>query len=163
MDFDRGEALVDVGAFCLMPNHFHLLVREGEEGNISLFMKKLSTAYVMYFNKKYDRTGSLFEGRFKSEHASDDRYLKYLFAYIHLNPVKLIDSKWKTDGIRNRATAYKFIHNYEYSSYPSLVGDGGKWGKIINYRSFPNYFSHPTKYKREIFDWLSSPRTDLGE
>src|SRR3989344_4623952 len=87
--FERRETLVDIGAFCLMPNHFHLLLREKEDGNISLFMKKLLTAYVMYFNKKYERTGSLFEGKFKSEPVREDNYLKYLFSYIHLNPIKL--------------------------------------------------------------------------
>ncbi|MBI5816846.1 MAG: transposase [Candidatus Yonathbacteria bacterium] len=56
---DRGDTLVDIGAYCLMPNHFHLLVREKREGGISLFVKKLATGYSMYFNKKNDRIGKL--------------------------------------------------------------------------------------------------------
>src|SRR3989338_2657209 len=64
-EIDRGETLVDIGSYCLMPNHFHLLIREKMENGISLFMEKLSTAYSMYFNKKNERTGGLFEGTFK--------------------------------------------------------------------------------------------------
>ena len=89
-NFDREETIVDIGAFCLIPNHFHILVREKIEGGISKYMLKLMTGYSMYFNKKKGRTGNLFQGKFKSEYIGNDNYLKYLFAYIHLNPVTLI-------------------------------------------------------------------------
>src|SRR3989338_5705420 len=103
--FDRGERLVSLGAHCLMSNHFHLLLTEVDEGGISKFMQKLTTAYSMYYNKKYARTGGLFEGKFKSEHAGKDRYLKYIFSYIHLNPLKIINKNWKTDGLKNKQKA----------------------------------------------------------
>lgn len=164
LTFEREKTLVDIGAFCLMPNHFHLLLREKEDKNISLFMKKLLTAYVMYFNKKYHRTGSLFEGKFKSEHAGTNNYLKYLFSYIHLNPVKLIDPKWRIEGIKDKLKAQRFALNYEYSSYPVLGGGNQKWSKIMNTRDFPRYFLNAKHYQKEIFEWLnSSPRKDLGE
>lgn len=63
------------------------------------------TAYTMYFNKKYERTGSLFQGTFKAEHLDRDEYLKYIFTYIHLNPIKLIDPKWRENGIKNSTIA----------------------------------------------------------
>src|SRR3989344_979129 len=94
-EIDKTDILVHIGAFCLMPNHFHVLITQMEENGISKFMQKLSTAYSMYFNKKYKRTGCLFEGKFKSQHVDTDEYLKYLFSYIHLNPVKLIQEDWK--------------------------------------------------------------------
>src|SRR3989344_7070503 len=71
LQVDRGETLVDIAAYCLMPNHFHLLLREKEEGGVSRFMQKMTTAYTMYFNKRYDRTGALLQGKFKSQHAKD--------------------------------------------------------------------------------------------
>ncbi len=74
-----------------MPNHFHILFKQEKEQGITTFMQKLSTAYVMYYNKKYKRSGGLFEGKFKSKYAGEDRYLKYLFSYIHLNPLKILD------------------------------------------------------------------------
>ncbi len=83
------ESLVNVGAYCLMPNHFHLLVQERIEGGIARFMQKLITGYTMYFNKRYQRTGPLFSGVFKSRHVADDRYLQHVVSYIHLNPLDL--------------------------------------------------------------------------
>ena len=77
-DFDRETQLVAIGVYCLMPNHFHLLIKQKIVNGISLFMQKLMTAYVMYYNKKYKRTGALFEGKFKSTHVDSDIYLKYL-------------------------------------------------------------------------------------
>ncbi len=113
----RVNLLVNIGAFCLMPNHFHLLITQISENGLSKFMQKLSTAYSMYYNKKYQRTGGLFEGKFKSQHASTDRQLKYLFSYIHLNPVKLIQKDWKENGIRNKKEAIDFLNKYQYSRF----------------------------------------------
>ena len=86
----RDNTIVEIGAYCLMPNHFHLLLYEKKDGGVTTFLSKLSTAYVMYFNKKYKRTGGLFEGRFKAVRVGEDGYLEYLFSYIHLNPIKLV-------------------------------------------------------------------------
>ena len=108
-NFDRGEQSVDIGAYCLMPNHFHILLTQTNSGDVSKFMHKLTTGYSMYYNNKYERTGALFEGKFKSEHANNDRYLKYLFSYIHLNPVKLIDANWKEVGIKDKGKTIKFL------------------------------------------------------
>ena len=153
-DFNRGAQIVDIGAYCLMPNHFHILLTQTGGGNISKFMQKLSTGYSMYFNKKYERTGTLFEGKFKSEHVDNDRYLKYLFSYIHLNPIKLIDAGWKENGIKNKNEAVKFIEQYLFSSYLDYIGHSRKQTKILNVRAFPNYFNNSTVFKSELFSWL---------
>jgi putative transposase len=84
-DLGKDTSIVDIGAYVLMPNHFHLLLTQRDGGDISKFMQKLSTAYVMYYNKKYNRTGSLFEGKFKSQNLESDRYLKYIFSRLFLN------------------------------------------------------------------------------
>jgi|SRR3989344_4964416 len=155
LTFDRGSTLIDLGAYCLMPNHFHLLIKEKSDGNTSLFIKKLATAYVMYFNKKYKRSGSLFEGKFKSQHVNSDRHLKYLFSYIHLNPVKLIDSKWKEMGIRDKNKAYNFCKQYTYSSMSILIdGKVGEYGCLLNSNAFPKYFIRLREQETEIFEWL---------
>ena len=154
-DFDRGEPIVNIGAYCLMPNHFHLLLTQTDEGSISKFMQKLSTGYSMYYNKKYERTGTLFEGKFKSEHVNNDRYLKYLFSYIHLNPIKLIDSHWKEAGITDKNQAIKFLEQYQFSSYQDYLGQDRKQKKILNIKVFPKYFPVANSFKKEVFDWLS--------
>ena len=96
-EFVRGRLLMSIGAWVLMPNHFHIYIRvspKSDLGNeVSTFMRKLCTSYSKYFNAKYKRVGGLFESNFKSVHVSRDEQAKYLFSYIHLNPVKLIDQK----------------------------------------------------------------------
>ena len=152
---EKRSKLVSIGAYVLMPNHFHLLITNKEENNISKFMQKISTAYVMYYNKKYERTGGLFEGKFKSQHLNTDRYLKYIFSYIHLNPVKLIDSKWKDRGIQNKQKALKFLKKYTYSSYLDYLGINRLQNKILDTKAFPKYFPDKRSFLNEIFVWLN--------
>lgn len=153
--YKKEEELVNIHAYCLMPNHFHLLISENSINGITEFMQRLTTAYSMYFNKKYDRTGSLFQGKFKAEHINEDRYLKYLFSYIHLNPVKLIEPKWK-DGISfdiNKTLEY--LKNYKYSSYLDYLSIDRLENKILNNKLFLEYFPDKDSIDKEIFDWLS--------
>jgi len=161
------ETLVDICAYCLMPNHFHLLIHEKIEGGISRFMQKLSTGYTMYFNKLYERNGVLFQGKFKSSHADEDEYLKYLFSYIHLNPVKLIEPLWKENGISDHFAAEKYLDYYSYSSYIDYLGIGRQESAIITKGVMPTYFLSPADYQRTVSDWLKfkdqqvSTRSDL--
>ena len=78
--------VVETHAFCLMPNHFHFLVRFLEETDISVRMKYFGISYAKAINNRYKRTGHLFEGRFKIKHVDSDEYLLHLSRYIHLNP-----------------------------------------------------------------------------
>lgn len=165
LDFDRGNTLVSIGAWVLMPNHFHLYVtsptrgvgeRNGDKSSISLFLNKLCTSYSKYFNKKYNRTGSLFEGRFQAVHLKDDVQAKYLFSYIHLNPIKLIDSKWKEEGIKDKNQARKFLDEYKWSSYFDYKGVKRNENKILNRDGFINYFPEISDFDKEIFEWIDS-------
>ena len=149
--FDRGETIVDIGAFCLMPNHFHILVHEKIENGISTYMRKLFTAYSMYFNKKYKRTGKLYEGVFKSSHITKDTYLKYIYSYIHLNPAKLIDKNWKENKNRDTKKLLNYIFSYQYSSLKEYMEEKFR---IINPIPFPVYFKKPVDHKNELFEWL---------
>ncbi len=151
----RGETLVDIGVYCLMPNHFHLLLHEKVENGISMFMEKLLTAYSMYFNKKQNRTGTLFEGRFQAKHADNDEYLKYLFSYIHLNPVKIIDSKWKINGISDIKKTKNYLEKYSFSSYPEYIGQNREEKLILNKEVFPEYFEESKDFEQFVCDWLS--------
>jgi len=154
LDLNRGDPLIEIGAYCLMPNHFHLIVRESEKGGVSRFLQKLATGYTMYFNKRYERTGSLFQGRFKAKHIDNDEYLKYLIAYVHLNPIKLIDSKWEDSGIKNKKLAKKYLDEYHYSSYRDYVGFSRIENKIINKHSLPEYFKTVKDFQTNVTDWL---------
>lgn len=151
----REATLTNIGAYCLMPNHFHLLLHEQSENGISTFMQKLSTAYAMYFNKRYERNGVLFQGKFKAVHLSRDTHLKYLFAYIHLNPLGIIDEKWKEHELRNRKESEKFIQTYPYSSYADYAhGATRPQNVIINKLAFPEYFEKVGDFKGNVEDWI---------
>jgi len=154
-EIERDNLLVNIGAYCIMPNHFHILITEKREGGISKFMQKLSTAYSMYYNKKYKRTGGLFEGKFKSQYIDIDRYFKYLFSYIHLNPVKLIQKDWKEKGIVNKKEVIDYLNKYPYSSYLDFLGEKRIQNKILNTESFPKYFPNKSSFIQEIFEWLN--------
>lgn len=152
----KGENIVDIGAYCLMDNHFHLLLHEKTENGISAFMLKLLTAYSSYFNKKYSRTGSLFEGTFRAEHADDDNYLKYLFSYIHLNPVKIINPSWKEIGVKDTDSTKNYLKNYKFSSYLEYAGSLQRRERsILNKNAFPEYFTQVSDFEQCLMDWLT--------
>jgi hypothetical protein len=166
-NFDRGNQLVAIGAWVLMPNHFHLYITslpkqgfgnssKNEQNNITHFMSKLCTAYSKYFNKKYNRTGSLFEGKFKSVHVKDEIQAKYLFSYIHLNPIKLIQSDWKEVGIKNKTESINFLNTYKWNSYHDYLNSNRVENIILNKNVFPDYFKDQNVFKNEIFEWLES-------
>ena len=94
--------------YCLMPNHFHLLIRQNHDLPISQLISKVCTSYSMYFNKKYKRVGSLFQDQFKAVLVESDEQFKFLSAYIHQNPFV--------------AGLVKNLKNYKYSSYPDYLG-----------------------------------------
>ncbi len=98
---------VSVIAYCLMPNHIHFLIRQNGPKPISSFFQRLHTAYTMYFNKKYQTNGHLFESRFKTKMVTRDEYLQHLSRYIHLNPKKLVTK----------------LPSYKWSSYPAYISN----------------------------------------
>lgn len=160
--FKQDQHLVAIGAYCLMPNHFHILLTPLVEGGVSLFMQKLSTGYSMYFNQRHGRTGSLFEGKFKSQHANEDIYLKYLFPYIHMNPLKLIDPQWKDKGVMNKRRAQQYLERYPFSSLMDYLGWKRDENRILHTNSFPQYFDDPESVRKNMYTWFSE-RQDLSE
>jgi putative transposase len=87
----RKGPLVNIHAFCLMPNHIHFLLEQKVEGGLSKFMLKIGAGYAAFFNNKYKRKGHLFQSRFKSVLIKDDDQLAVIFSYIHTNPVSIIE------------------------------------------------------------------------
>jgi len=81
----EGEDLVSIVAYCLLPNHYHLLLKQNVDNGISQFMQRLGTAYTMFFNQQENRSGGLFQGKFKAAHLSGEFALPVLSAYINLN------------------------------------------------------------------------------
>jgi len=150
-------------AYCLMPNHFHLMIKQFSKEAITEFMRAFSNSYVRYFNEKYERVGPLFQGSYKAVLVETEPYLVHLTRYIHLNPVEL-------DGVRP-ATRSDLVRNYPYSSYGDYLGKRKtSWvhpGEILSFfktaqkttlKDLLSYQSFVEDYKedpKEILDSLS--------
>lgn len=116
---------LDLLAYCLMPNHFHLLVKQQTERGIEEFMQSLATRYSIYFNWRHERIGCLFQNTYKATHISDEPYLLHVSRYIHRNPSEYTD---------DLTTAY--------SSYAEYLGiRNTQWVKS---QEILSYFSHST-------------------
>lgn len=110
----RVDALCDIYAYCLMPNHVHIIIHE-KTAPIGDIMKKLTVSYAFYFNKKYQRFGHLFQDRFRSEPVEDIGYFKTLLRYIHLNPVHA--------GLVTSAGDYDWSSWHEYEKRNTGITD----------------------------------------
>lgn len=117
------KPLVRILAYCVMPNHYHLLVEELEEGGIVKFMQKFGTGYACYFNNKHKRVGSLFQGRFKAVLVESEQQLLYLLVYINvINPGQLIEPNLKEDGIRDIKKILQAAEEYSFSTHQEYIG-----------------------------------------
>jgi REP element-mobilizing transposase RayT len=156
--------IVFIHAFSLLPNHYHLLLTPATDGGISKFMQKVATGYTMYFNKKNERSGALFQGKYKIKHAEEGRYLKYLFEYIHLNKIREEFDSLKTDQVLN------LIKKAEKSPWTSLSVysglESGRLSEAVLEKSL--FFELHDSYKQHylsICSWKESEQNlnDLEE
>jgi len=156
-EIKRGKPLVAILGYSLMPNHFHLVVQEISKGGISKFMGRLLTAYSMYFNKKYERSGPLFVRPFRSSYIGDDTYFRHIFSYVHINCIELRDSEWKEKGLKNINRSREFLESYRYSSYLDFCKfEKRKESQIVDFASLPNFVSRAPLDILEYERWWSS-------
>lgn len=122
----RYEALVQIHAWCLMGNHYHLLVSEVAESGISRFLKKLNMGYAKYFNERYKRTGALFQGKTKKVLIENDAHFLWILHYIHFNPLDFLKEAggWRTQCLAEPGKASKWLKNYQWSSYRDYANEG---------------------------------------
>lgn len=128
---------VSVIAYCLMPNHFHFILRQNSEKSISDFMRVVFNAYVQAVNKQIGHMGTLFQGRFKHIHIDKDNYILHLCRYIHLNPVKA--------GVVNAPEEWHF------SNYSEWIGKRN--GKLVDRDFVSSYFKNPEDYQRFVMEY----------
>ncbi len=147
----KRKTLVDILAFCLMPNHYHLLLRQRVNGGITEFMRKLGVGYANFFNLKHERVGSLFQGKFKSVLIDDESQFMYIPFYIHLNPMDLIVNDWREKGIDDSKKAINFLNNYKWSSHSDYI-DKSKSSLILQKSFLNNYFGK--SYKEDFTDFI---------
>ena len=123
---------VALESFALMPNHFHLMLREAEEGGISKYMQRVLNSFTKYFNTKYEKNGHLFQGPFKAIHVENNRQLLHLSAYIHRNPRDI-------GGWRNRE------HKFPWSSYSDCI-NRNRWGALLEQEIIISQFTNKAEY-----------------
>ncbi|MDB5166989.1 MAG: hypothetical protein JWN26_134 [Candidatus Saccharibacteria bacterium] len=130
---------IELLAYCLMPNHFHLLIYQVKPGSMQNLMRRIMTSYSGYFNRKYDRSGPLFESRYRASMVTSDSYLLHISRYIHLNP-----AKWR---------------EYNYSSLRAYLGKTPPdWLSIYKVSRF---FTSQAHYLEFLEDYQET-RNDLA-
>ena len=161
------KLLVEILAFCLMPNHVHLLVRQVKDGGISKFMRKIGAGYGGYCNKKYQRSGHLFQGKYRIVHIKDDKQLITVFVYIHTNPVAIISTRWKEGGIKikdlNKVAGF-IEQEYRWSSYPDYLSNNN-FPSVTSREWLINELGGVKAAQRFVNDWLQTKKelADFGQ
>ena len=118
-------------------------------------MKKLGIGYTGYINIKNKRTGTggIFQSRYKAVMIEDNTQLMATFAYVHTNPVELIDSGWKDKKLKNRNKALMWLRKYKWSSYMDYLGREN-FPEVVKTEFFMNYFGNKAKCIKAVEDWL---------
>src|SRR3972149_4965871 len=142
--------LVEILSFCLMDNHFHMMIREVEEGGLTAFMRKIGTGYTNYFNLKYKRVGSLFQGKFKAVHLNSDQHFLYLPFYIHLNPLDFQHPEWRLGQVEDAKGALDFLETYRWSSLLDYL-EKRNFPSIISKEFLLPILDKPENQRRKLF------------
>ena len=125
-------------AYCLMPNHYHYLIRQDGEHHAGLLPQRVFNSYTKAYNKRYGHSGTLFEGNYKATPVQDETHLLHLCRYIHANPVK--------HGL------VADLAEWPYSNYLEWIGE--RDGTLIDRDFVQDHFASPQSYQEFVFDYL---------
>lgn len=134
----NGQLITEILTFCLMPNHFHFLLRQLKDNGISVFMRNFQNSYSRYFNTKQERSGALFQSMFKAVRIESDEQLIHVSRYIHLNPVSSM--LIKIDSLRD----------YHWSSFGEFMGSVNS--NLTDTKVILGYFKSRQAYEKFVFD-----------
>ena len=134
----HNQRTVQLNCFCLMPNHFHLLVYQKTEAGIAQYLQRVLNSYTKYFNTKYNRSGHLFQGPYRAVHISDNNQLLYTSAYLHRNPMEIKNWQNKED-------------RYPWSSYQDYLNlDKNRWGLLLDQKIIAEQFTDGGNYHQWV-------------
>lgn len=147
--------LVNLHAWCIMHDHYHLVLTECAEGGLSRFLRKLNIGYAMYFNERHHRRGTLFSGRTKKVPIQRHAHFLYILHYVHLNPLDYLPGaeKWRVrngTSILDANAALAYLDGYRWSSYLDFIGR----------KNFPSlltkgvFAGRPTAYAAELQEYM---------
>lgn len=154
--------LVDIHGWCLMGNHYHLLLSERIEGGLTLFLRRLNVGYAKYFNERYKRTGTLFQGRTKKLLIDNDAYFLHILNYIHLNPLDMLQGAedWRAGMISDVDVSLEYLKHYRWSSYCDYTGSKN-FPSILTTSLFNDVFEG--KYKESFENYLKDIDTSTSQ
>lgn len=156
---DKRDRLVDIHGWCLMGNHYHLLISEVKEGGITSFIRKLNIGYAKYFNEHHGRTGTLFQGRTKKVLIESDAHFLWILHYIHFNPLDFMKSAgdWRTQCLVNSKKALDWLEQYRWSSYRDYLGIGDYAPILEGSFMFEDRQNHAVEAKRYLTTPAEAP------
>lgn len=131
------NSLVEIISFALMPNHFHLLLKQVADRGITDFISRVVNSYTRYFNTAHTRVGPVFQGTFKAVHIEADEQMIHLSRYIHLNPLV------------SHLVEESVLATYPWSSLPAFLT---RDSTLINTEAILRHFTSPQEYKKFVFD-----------
>jgi len=135
------ELNLQVIAYCLLPNHYHFFVRQGGEAPARLLPQLVFNSYTKAYNRRYDHSGTLFEGHYKVKHVTTEAYMLNLCRYIHANPVH--------HGIVTD------VHDWPYSNYPEWIGD--RTGALVDRELVTGHYPDRGQYATAVAAYIADP------
>lgn len=161
-DWPERNPLVKILCYCLMPNHFHLLLQEIREGGISKFMQKLGGGYTKYSNLKHKEVGRVFQGGYKCRTVKENQfYLEYLSVYIQVKNVLELFPGGIEGALKDIDKAFEFAEVYKFSSFPDFIGK--RKSLIIDKDIFEDIFSTLEDYKKFAKEIIESKKYNMLE
>lgn len=158
----QGEKLTEILCYSIMPNHYHLLIKEIKENGTTDFIRRCNTSIAKYINTKTGRRGPLFESRFKSKHVDSNEYLLHLSAYIHLNPLDFLSSKeWRENKLKSWDDNKEKLLNYPWSSVKYFISSKTDFDEnrdvysniISGIDIILDQFNNKNDYERFLKEW----------
>lgn len=143
------DLLVSIHAFCLMENHYHLIVSPLSDEGISLFRHKLNMGYAKYFNERHERSGVLWQGAYKHVLVDRDAYFNYLPYYVHLNPLDYSFPEWREGNVRDAQAALEYLKGYRWSSHLDYLGVRN-FPSVIDQHLLGNALGDRLVYEKQI-------------
>lgn len=158
-DFDpmrKRETLVAIHAWCLMPNHYHLLLSESVEDGISRFMKKMNMGYAKYFNQRHQRMGALWQGKAKMIKIKRDENFHLVPKFIHLNPLDMSAPNWRRGKVSDPKSVVDKLRAYRWSSHLDYAGESN-FPSIVRMGIVRDSVGDRYAYEKGLRDVLSDP------
>lgn len=158
----KGDKLVNIVCYSIMPDHYHLLLKEIKEKGITEFIRKSNISISKYINIKNNRRGALFESRFQAKHVNSNNYLFHLSTYIHLNPLDIISGKeWREHKLKNWNDKKKKLLSYPWTSLRHFLYKEYKDPLISGEKIILDQFKNREEYELFLKEWCVETLDDL--